>query len=88
MAITRWDPFRELNTLQNQMNRLFQDNFGGAVARQGDEFLTTGAFIPPVDVYEDEHNIYVRLEAPGMSGCSRSAFSWRGIGCAGNRRAP
>ena len=66
MAITRWDPFRELNTLQNQMNRLFQDNFGGAVARQGDEFLTTGAFIPPVDVYEDEHNIYVRLEAPGI----------------------
>src|SRR3982750_2315506 len=66
MPITRWDPFRELNTLQNQMNRLFQDNFGGAPARQGDEFLTTGAFVPPVDVYEDEHNIYVRLEVPGI----------------------
>ena len=67
MPITRWDPFRELNTLQNQMNRLFQDNFGGAPARQGDEFLTTGAFVPPVDVYEDEHNIYVRLEVPGLN---------------------
>jgi HSP20 family protein len=67
MAITRWDPFRELNTLQNQMNRLFQDSFGlTPSSRPGEEFMTAG-FVPPVDVYEDEHSIKLRLEVPGVN---------------------
>ena len=65
MAITRWDPFRELNLLQNQMNRLFLDNFTPVQGQ--DEFLATGSFIPPVDVYEDEHSVMLRLEIPGIS---------------------
>lgn len=60
--ITRWDPFRELSTLQDRMNRLFNDQFS-AVTR--DESLT-GAFVPPVDVYEDENTIQVRMEVPGI----------------------
>lgn len=60
--ITRWDPFREMSTLQDRMNRLFNDQFG-ALSR--DESLT-GAFVPPVDVYEDENSIQVRLEVPGV----------------------
>lgn len=60
--ITRWDPFREMSTLQDRMNRLFSDQFG---AMTHDEALT-GAFVPPVDVYEDEDNIQVRLEVPGI----------------------
>lgn len=60
--ITRWDPFRELGTLQGRMNRLFNDQFG-TIAR--DESLT-GAFVPPVDVYEDENSIQVRMEVPGI----------------------
>ncbi len=65
--ITRWDPFRELGTLQDRMNRLFQDlspstrGTGGT----GDEFLTSG-WVPPVDIYEDEHNIVLKLEVPGI----------------------
>lgn len=70
MAITRWDPFRELYSLQNQMNRLFQDSFGNAPATsQGsgsDDFLAASNFIPPVDVYEDEHNVSLRVEVPGI----------------------
>jgi|SRR5205085_1366938 len=66
MAITRWDPYRELNLLQNQMNRLFMDNFAGPSQGQDGDFLTTGSFVPPVDVYEDEHSITLRLEAPGI----------------------
>src|SRR5437868_740659 len=66
MAITRWDPFRELNLLQNHMNRLFLDNFAPAQAQEGD-FLTTTNFVPPVDVYEDEHNVVLRLEVPGIN---------------------
>ena len=61
--ITRWDPFRELSTLQDRMNRLFNDQFG-TITR--DEALT-GAFVPPVDVYEDENSIQVRMEVPGIN---------------------
>ncbi len=60
--ITRWDPFREMATLQDRMSRLFNDQFG---AMTHDEALT-GAFVPPVDVYEDENSIEVRLEVPGI----------------------
>ena len=60
--ITRWDPFREMTTLQDRMNRLFNDQFG---AMTRDEALT-GSFVPPVDVYEDENTIQVRLEVPGI----------------------
>lgn len=61
--ITRWDPFRDLSSLQDRMNRLFNDQFG-AITR--DESLT-GSFVPPVDVYEDENSIQVRMEVPGIN---------------------
>jgi HSP20 family protein len=63
MAITRWDPFRDVLALQNRMNSLFQDFSRG----QGEtDALTTAAFVPPVDVYEDEHKVVLKLEVPGM----------------------
>lgn len=63
MVITRWDPFRELSTLQNRVNSIFQD-----YGRPGqDELTTTGNFIPAVDVYEDEHKIVLKLEIPGVN---------------------
>ena len=61
--ITRWDPFREFVTLQDRMNRLFRDPRG---PEGQDEALTTTAFAPPVDVYEDEHNIMLKIEVPGI----------------------
>jgi HSP20 family protein len=64
MAITRWDPLRDFSTLQNQLNRFFQESTPGRGT--GDEFMTSGTFIPPVDVYEDEHNIVLKLEVPGI----------------------
>ncbi len=63
--LTRWDPFRELNTLQDQMNRLFRDSFG-APSTGREESLTSGSFVPPVDVYEDEHKIVLKMEVPGI----------------------
>ena len=62
-VVTRWDPFRELNALQSRMNRLFEEQQYG---RGSQEELTTGAFVPPVDIYEDEHGIQVKLEVPGI----------------------
>jgi HSP20 family protein len=62
-VITRWDPFREFSTLQDRMHRLFRESY---VPEGRDEALTTSQFAPPVDVYEDEHNITLKVEVPGI----------------------
>jgi HSP20 family protein len=59
-VITRWDPFREFSTLQDRMNRLFRESQGP------EEALTASSFAPPVDVYEDEHNVSLKIEVPGI----------------------
>src|SRR5207302_2610320 len=60
-VLTRWDPFREFSTLQDRMNRLFRDSYSDR-----EEALTTSTFAPPVDVYEDEHNVTLKIEVPGI----------------------
>ena len=59
--LTRWEPFREFATLQDRMNRLFRESFEGQ-----EQSLTTSSFAPAVDVYEDEHNITLKVEVPGI----------------------
>jgi HSP20 family protein len=59
-VLTRWDPFREIHTLQNRLNRLFEEQYGSQ------EAITTSAFVPPVDIYEDQHGIQLKLEVPGI----------------------
>jgi HSP20 family protein len=61
MVITRWDPFRDVVALQNRVNSLFQD-----FSRNGEGELATAGFVPPVDIYEDEHKLVLKLEIPGM----------------------
>src|ERR1700687_4090291 len=61
--VTRWDPVREFTTIQDRMNRLFRDSYG---TEGREEALTTTAFAPPVDVYEDEHNVTLKIEVPGI----------------------
>ena len=61
-VLTRWDPFREFSTLQDRMNRLFHDSLGDG----REEALTTTAFAPAVDIYEDEHNVTLKIEVPGI----------------------
>src|SRR5512143_3727965 len=62
-VITRWDPFREFSTLQDRMNRLFRDSYG---SEGREEALTTSTFAPAVDVYEDEHNVTLKVQVPGI----------------------
>ena len=64
--LTRWEPFRDLATMQdrmNRMNRLFREAHS---TEEPEEALTTTSFAPPVDIYEDEHNITLKLEVPGI----------------------
>jgi HSP20 family protein len=64
--LTRWEPFRELSTMQdriNRMSRLFRESYSTAGP---EEALTTTSFAPPVDIYEDEHTITLKLEVPGI----------------------
>ena len=64
--LTRWEPFRELSAMQdrmNRMNRLFRESNS---SESPEEALTTTGFAPPVDIYEDEHTIALKLEVPGI----------------------
>ncbi|HEX4998306.1 MAG TPA: Hsp20/alpha crystallin family protein [Terriglobia bacterium] len=63
MAISRWDPFRDLNTLQGRMNRLFEDAGRGWGS---DEPAATTSWSPSVDIYETENEIMVKAELPGI----------------------
>jgi len=60
MTITRWDPFREVASLQNRVNSLFRD------LSDGEGPLTTASFVPAVDVYEDNEKVVLKLEVPGI----------------------
>ena len=55
MTILRWNPLREIDTLQSQLQQFFE----------GAEPATSG-FIPPVDIYEDANHIVLTVEAPGL----------------------
>jgi HSP20 family protein len=63
-VLTRFYPYRELNTLQERMNRLFHESFNSSEGR--DESLATSNFAPAVDVYEDEHSVTLKIEVPGI----------------------
>lgn len=66
MAIVRWmDPFRELSTVQERMNRLFEDVFGNVRGKPEGE-LAVGGFEPTVDIYETNDEIVVSAELPGL----------------------
>jgi HSP20 family protein len=57
--ITRIDPFRELAG--------FLENFADVNSVAGKDQLAFGTFVPAVDVYEDEHNLTLKLEVPGLN---------------------
>ena len=54
---------RDFSTLQDRVNRILRESFS---PERPDEALTTSNFAPPVDVYEDEHNITLKIEVPGI----------------------
>ena len=64
--LARWEPLREFSAMQdrmNRMNRVFRESYS---PEGPEEALTNTNFAPPVDTYEDEHNIVLKLEVPGI----------------------
>ena len=66
MAIIRWEPFRDLVSLQDRMNRLFDESFRGINRGAGEEDWALGAWAPAVDIYEKDGNIVLKAELPGL----------------------
>jgi len=60
MAISRWDPFREVVALQNRVNSLFRE-----MNDENDPVAAT-SFVPAVDIYEDAQKVVLKLEVPGI----------------------
>jgi len=63
MAIIRWDPFRDLITLREKMNRLFEETYS---SRPDDRDLISSTWTPSVDIYEKENTLILCAELPGI----------------------
>jgi len=59
-----WDPFRDLEAIQNEMNRMFDSS----LVRWGDRDtgLLEGAWSPAIDIYDSNDNVMVKADVPGM----------------------
>ena len=68
MTIVRWDPFREFAQLQDRLNRVFADAYG-RTSHGGDEgLMTSGSWVPPVDIYDNgHHELVMKAELPDMT---------------------
>jgi HSP20 family protein len=67
MAIVRFDPFRDLMTLQERMNRLFDESARAARGNEsGEDWALGGTWAPLVDIYEQDGNLVLKAELPGV----------------------
>ena len=64
MNVVKYDPFRELRSLQDEMTRLFT---GVAPAGYSREDMLNGAWSPKVDIFENKENLVLEAELPGMN---------------------
>jgi HSP20 family protein len=64
MSIVRYDPFRDLRALQEEVNRLFSGNMARAFDGEG---IARGSWSPNVDIYENKDQIVLEAELPGMN---------------------
>ncbi|HTP63875.1 MAG TPA: Hsp20/alpha crystallin family protein [Geobacteraceae bacterium] len=62
MAIVRYNPFRDLRAMQEQMNRLIDLAWN----RESGEEIREGAWQPPVDIYEDGQSVIIKAELPDV----------------------
>ena len=61
-TITRWDQSRGLASLQDQLNRLFEDNF----TRDRSVHADLATWAPPVDIYETQNELVLKIDLPDV----------------------
>ena len=64
MELIRWNPMRDMFSLRHQMNHLFNDVFRPVV--RGDERVSMWNQYPTVDIYDNDENIIITAELPGI----------------------
>ena len=62
MRLSHWDPFRDMLSIQDRLNRFMADPWTNTSSPEG-----FGAWLPPVDVLEREDSLVFRAEIPGVS---------------------
>jgi HSP20 family protein len=63
MAMVRWEPVRDLLTLQERMNRMLDNQYRGS---NDEDWALGGSWAPAVDIYEKDGNIVLKAELPGV----------------------
>src|SRR5436309_13386946 len=64
MALIRWEPVRELNTIQSEMNRLFNNFFDSPTQANG---ASARRWIPAMDLVESDDDFVLRADLPGLT---------------------
>jgi HSP20 family protein len=64
MTLVKWEPFRDLITMQERMSRLFDETLSRVWKEEG---LQRGLWSPPVDVVDREHEVVLKMDLPEMS---------------------
>jgi HSP20 family protein len=67
MALIRWEPAREINSLQQEMNRLFSTFFDAPATAGGGSGGGVRRWIPAMDLVETDEHFVLRADLPGMT---------------------
>src|SRR3954447_9884483 len=67
MTIVRWEPLRELSTLQNEMNRLFNNAFDAPATGSAGNGGSLRRWMPAMDLVETGDHFVLRADLPGMN---------------------
>ncbi|OIP60778.1 MAG: molecular chaperone [Nitrospirae bacterium CG_4_9_14_3_um_filter_53_35] len=65
MYLKKWEPFKDLMSIQERMNQLFDDTL--SKRNEGTEEFSKGNWSPPVDIYETATHVVLKAEIPGIS---------------------
>jgi HSP20 family protein len=65
MALARWTPGRDITSIRDEMNRLLNEFMGRGTGEEGT--WSAAAWMPPVDIYENDDALVVKAELPGFS---------------------